>query len=502
MLGDNIILELTSISKEFTGVKALSNIDFTVKRGEVHALVGENGAGKSTLMKILCGIYQPTIGEIRVNGQEVGSLDPQSASKLGIAMVHQEPKLCANLSITENIFLGRLPISRGIVDWTAAHQAARAVMERVGMMRDPAEDVQHLSIADRQLLQIAKALVMDAQIIILDEPTASLTPVEVDILFKVVTELQAKGVAFVYISHHLDEIFRIAERVTVLKDGVKVAERRVSSVTKDELVSLMVGRELGNRFPPRGRSAGAVAIEVRGLTGKNFRDIDLVVRRGEVLGIAGLIGSGRTELARAICGADPYVRGDIILDGVSTRFRNPNDAIKRGVAYIAEDRRDGAFYPLTVAENIVAAAPEAIIEKGILQPAKRDALASEFISKLRIRTPSPQQQMRLLSGGNQQKCILARWMIKGVDVIFFDEPTRGIDVGAKTEIYRLIDQLALSGKAIVMISSELPEVIGLSDRILVMSSGRVAGEESGNSATEESLLELALRFVQLCNEVQ
>jgi ABC-type sugar transport system ATPase subunit len=500
MPSDGILLDLVQISKQFPGVKALDGVDLSLGKGEVHALVGENGAGKSTLMKILGGIYQPDGGEIRLNGQAVTLPTPHESRAQGIGMVHQEPKLCASLSVAENVLLGNLPRGRLGVSWREARDRAMALLRRVGLAVDPAGLAEDLSIAERQLLQLAKALAVTSRIIILDEPTASLTPVEVDVLFQVVRELQAEGVSFIYISHHLDEIFRIARRVTVLKDGRKVALREVAETSKDELVSLMVGRELGGRFPEKGRTAGATAVEVSGLTGKGFKDVSLTIRRGEVLGIAGLVGAGRTEVARAICGADPVSGGEIRIAGRAVHFRHPADAIARGLAYIAEDRRDGLFMPLSVRENITIAAPEAIATNGILATSRQQKAAEDFIARLNIRTPSAEQPIMYLSGGNQQKCILARWIFKGVDVVVFDEPTRGIDVGAKSEIYRLIDGLVREGKAVVLISSEMPEVLGMADRIVVMSEGRLTGEVSGAEATEENVLALALPTVSAPHE--
>ncbi|WP_240648026.1 sugar ABC transporter ATP-binding protein [Pararobbsia silviterrae] len=495
------LLGLSGITKDFPGVKALRGLDFSVNAGEVHALVGENGAGKSTLMKIIGGIYQPTSGEIVIDGVPVRLKTPHTASQHGIAMVHQEPKLCEALSIAENVLLGHLPTRGAAVDWRVAQARARTLLARVGLKHDPRRPVRELSIADRQLLQIAKALALDATLIILDEPTASLTPVEVDLLFDVVEELRRDGVGFVYISHHLDEIFRIAQRVTVMKDGQKVAEHAVQATNKQTLIAQMVGRELDDRFPPKHRAASSVAIEVIDLGGRGFQAASLTVNYGEVLGIAGLVGSGRTELARAICGADRFTRGRIRVDGIETVMRSPRAAIEHGIAYIAEDRRDGAFHPLSVEENIVVAAPEAVGRNGLVHPSARHALASEYIDRLAIKTPNSKQQIRLLSGGNQQKCILARWLIKGVNVIFFDEPTRGIDVGAKSEIYRIIDQLAREGKAVVIISSELPEILGMADRVIVMCEGRISGEVAGDDATEASILSLALPHSSRANEI-
>ncbi|EWY41573.1 D-ribose transporter ATP binding protein [Skermanella stibiiresistens SB22] len=487
------MLRLKEISKSFPGVRALDSVDVTVGEGEVVALIGENGAGKSTLMKILNGIYQPDSGEIILNGETVSFPTPHAALERGVSMVHQEPKLCLPLSISENVLIGHLPKTRlGTVDWGKAHAITRELLRRVGLRLEPKTTAEHLSIAERQLLQIAKALAFNSRLIVLDEPTASLTPVEVDVLFGIVRDLQASGVSFIYISHHLDEIFQIAQRVAVLKDGRKVAEATVAHTNKAELVTQMVGRDLGNRFPAKGRVPGEPILEVEGLTGRGFRDVSFMVRRGEVVGIAGLVGAGRTELARGIYGADPVQRGAVKVHGKPARIRHPADAIALGIAYIAEDRRDGLFMPLAVKENITCAAPEKFSSGGMIRERARNAIAKDYIGALNIRTPSAEQPIQLLSGGNQQKCILARWIVKGVELIIFDEPTRGIDVGAKSEIYRLVDQLARDGKAVILISSELPEVLGMSDRVLVMERGRLSGEVAGDAATEESVLALAL----------
>jgi ABC-type sugar transport system ATPase subunit len=493
-MGDHTpLLQLREISKSFPGVRALDSVDITVNQGEVVALIGENGAGKSTLMKILNGIYQPDSGEIILNGEIVAFPTPHTALERGVSMVHQEPKLCLPLSVSENVLIGHLPRTRfGSVDWAKAHSVTRDLLRRVGLRLEPTTTAEHLSIAERQLLQIAKALAFNSRLIVLDEPTASLTPVEVDVLFGIVRDLQAAGVSFIYISHHLDEIFQIAQRVAVLKDGRKVAESLVADTNKAELVTLMVGRDLGNRFPVKGRVPGQPILEVQGLTGCGFRDVSFTVHRGEVVGIAGLVGAGRTELARGIYGADPIRSGTVKVHGKPARIRNPADAIALGIAYIAEDRRDGLFMPLAVKENITCAAPEKISANGMIRERAQSAIAKEYIGALNIRTPSAEQPIQFLSGGNQQKCILARWIVKGVELIIFDEPTRGIDVGAKSEIYRLVDQLARDGKAVILISSELPEVLGMSDRVLVMERGRLSGEVDGRTATEESVLALAL----------
>ena len=488
-----IFLDVRQVTKRFTGVVALDQVSITLNRGEIHALVGENGAGKSTLMKIIDGIYRPDAGEIFLDGKEVQIPDPFAALGLGISMVHQEPKLCGCLSVSENVFMGRMPRKAwGSVDWAEAHRRTGELMARVGLDLDPRVTVEALSIAQRQLIQLAKALAFDARLIILDEPTASLTPVEVDRLFAIVKGLQAEGVSFLYISHHLDEIFRIASRVTVLKDGRHVATLDLGETTKEALIGLMVGRELGERFPEKGRRADKVVLEAQSISGKGFRDASLTLRAGEILGLSGLVGAGRTELARALFGADPIVSGRILIDGKPVGLRSPADAIRHGVAYVAEDRRDGLFMPLSVRENIALAAPERHSRRGILHLKEQAGQAKAFIDRLKVRTPHAEQRIALLSGGNQQKCILARWLLKGVRVLILDEPTRGIDVGAKREIYGLVDELAREGMAVLLISSELPEILGMADRVLVMSGGRITGEVEGARATEEQLLALAL----------
>jgi ABC-type sugar transport system ATPase subunit len=493
------LLEIVGVSKRFPGVVALDDVSFDIRPGEVHALIGENGAGKSTLMKIIGGIYQPSDGEIRVDGQARSFPTPHASRDAGIAMVHQEPKLCGALSVAENVLMGALPRRGLVVSWKEANRRTTELMARVGLSIAPTTIADELSIAERQLLQIARALSQTSRLIILDEPTASLTPYEVELLFKVVRGLKAQGVSFIYISHHLDEIFQIADRVTVFKDGRKVAERPTAGTTKDQLVSLMVGRDLGDRFPAKRGAAGEVVLEVEGLKGPGFSDATLQLRRGEVLGIAGLVGAGRTELARVLCGAATAEAGEIRIKGEAVRLRQPGDAISRGLAYIAEDRRDGLFMPLSVRENITIAAPNAVGEKGILVPARQRSVAGAYVERLSVRTPSLEQRIQLLSGGNQQKCILARWLVRGVDILIFDEPTRGIDVGAKSEIYRLIDDFARAGNAVILISSELTEVLGMADRILVMCEGRITGEIPCAEADEARVLALALPHSKSAN---
>ena len=487
------ILEARGISKAFPGVQALDSVDLALRPGEIHALVGENGAGKSTLMRIFDGIYQPDSGEILLDGRPVRVETPHKAILLGLSMVHQEPKLAIPLSIAENIFLGRLP-TRGWarVDWPKLHADARELMTTLGLGLDSRTPVLRLSIAHRQLVQIAKALSYRARVIILDEPSASITPVELETLFNVIQRLKQRGIALIYISHRIDEVFRIADNVTVLKDGRRVTTVAVTQIDKLGLIALMVGRRLGYTFPPKRDQVGEVLMEVRGFTGGRFQDINFVVRRGQILGVAGLVGAGRTELARAIYGAEPPARGQLFLRGQPADLRSPREAIRLGIAYLAEDRKDSLIMPLTVRENITVATPEKVSRHGRIDRVRQRALAQEYVSLLNVRTPTIEQLVLNLSGGNQQKVAFAKWLVKGTEILIFDEPTRGIDVGAKAEIYQLLDRLARQGKAIIMISSELPEILGMSDRILVISEGRLMGELPSDGVTEERILEMAI----------
>ena len=487
------ILEARGISKAFPGVQALDRVDLALTRGEVHALVGENGAGKSTLMRIFDGIYQPDAGEILVDGRAVRIESPHQAILHGVSMVHQEPKLALPLSIAENVYMGRLPTKgKGRVDWPQLNAKAETLLKSLGLELDPATPVFTLSIAHRQLVQIAKALSYNARVIILDEPSASITPIELETLFRVILRLKERGVSLIYISHRIDEVFRIGDNVTVLKDGRRVRTVALTDIDKAGLIALMVGRTLGYAFPPKRPQGGEVVLEVRGLSGARFRGVSFVARRGEVLGIAGLVGAGRTELVRAVYGADQPTSGDLRVRGQTVRVRSPKDAIRLGIGYLAEDRKDSLIMPLSVRENITVAAPEKVSRHGVFDRVRQRAIAHEYVTMLNVRTPTIEQIIVNLSGGNQQKVAFAKWLVKGTEVLIFDEPTRGIDVGAKVEIYLLLDRLAREGKAIIMISSELPEILGMSDRILVISEGRLVGELLAEGATEEQILEMAI----------
>ena len=491
-----VVLELRGVSKRFPGVVALDDVSFDLRRGEVHVLVGENGAGKSTLVKILSGIYQPDAGELRLDGQPVTLRDPHEAQRLGISTVHQELNLVPHLDVGRNIFLGREPVRGpgGLVDYPALYRAAREQLAALGLAIDPRRQVRTLGIALQQMVEIAKALVADARVLILDEPTAAITAEESEQLFRIVDQLQAQGTAIVLISHHLEDAFRAGDRVTVLRDGRWVATLPLAETTQRDLIRLMVGRELTQQYPKQPAKPGPVALKVEGLTRQGvLHDVSFEVRRGELLGLAGLVGAGRSELARAIFGIDPIDSGRIEIGGRPVRIADPRDAIRQRLALLPEDRKQqGLVLPLTVADNIAVAAPDKLGGvAGLVPPARRMRTARRFVEALRIRTPSVRQPVRLLSGGNQQKVVLSKWLLTEADIFFFDEPTRGIDVGAKVEVYRLMNDLLTRGAAIVMISSELPEVLGMSDRILVMRGGRIVAELDGATATQEEIMTYA-----------
>src|SRR3954468_5495096 len=489
------ILELRGISKRFPGVVALDDVNFDLYPGEVHILVGENGAGKSTLVKILSGIYQPDAGEILFHGQPVTLPDPHAAQKLGISTVHQELNLVPHLDVGRNMYLGREPLRPGgVIDWPKLYRNAAQQLAALGMTFDPHTQVRRLGVALQQMTEIAKALVAEARVLILDEPTAAITAEEANQLFRIVDALRDQGTAIIFISHHLDDATRLGDRVTVLRDGKHVATMPMREVTPRDLIRLMVGRELTQQFPPRKRLYGPVALKVTDITRHGVIDrVSFEVHRGEIVGIAGLVGAGRTEVARAIFGIDRLDLGQIEIHGRAARIDSPRAAIQHRMALLPEDRKQqGLVLPLSVADNIAIAAPERLPSPpGLVPSSRRISVANRFIAALRIRTPGPNQRVINLSGGNQQKVVLAKWLLTEADIFFFDEPTRGIDVGAKVEVYRLMNELLERGAAIVMISSELPEVLGMSDRILVMRDGRIVGELAGQTVTQEDVMTLA-----------
>jgi ribose transport system ATP-binding protein len=486
------LLSTHGVCKRFDNVEALSGVALDVHRGEVHAICGENGAGKSTLMKILSGVYVPDEGEIRIDGQPVRIQGLRHAQDLGIVMIHQELNLVPHLTVAENIWLGREPRRGWFVDRARQREGARACLARLGITVDPDAEVSTLSIAQQQMVEIAKALSMDARLLIMDEPTSSLGEADAARLLAVVQELKRDGVGIVYISHRLDELDHIVDRVTVLRDGRYIATRRWGETSIDEIVSLMVGRELTQQFPPATRQPGSdVLLRVRCLRREGvFGPVDLELRRGEILGFAGLVGAGRTEVARAIFGADAVDGGAIELAGEQLDIRSPRDAIAAGIAYVSEDRKaHGLAVKMSVAHNITLANLGALASGlGFINAARERDTAQGFIRQLDIRTPSPEQIARLLSGGNQQKVVIAKWLFRQARVILFDEPTRGIDVGAKYAIYELMDQLAAQGIGVVLISSDLPEVLGMSDRVAIFRQGQIAAVLPARHCTQHEVM--------------
>jgi ribose transport system ATP-binding protein len=492
---DDVVLRMSGIRKAYPGVVALDGVDLELRGGEVHVLLGENGAGKSTLVNVLGGATGKDAGRIVLGGGEVEIAGPRHARDLGIAVIHQELRLVPALSAAENIFLGREPrILPGIVDRRAMLERARVLLARLGADFDPSTPVDALRVAERQLVEIAKALSLDARILVMDEPTSALTERETRTLFAVIRALTARGVAIVYISHRLDEIFAIGDRVTVLRDGRHVATHAVRGADRRELVRLMADREVDERLPKPAVARGAELLRIEGLRRAGvLHDVALAVHAGEIVGIAGLLGSGRTELARAVFGLDRIDAGRIFLRGRPLRIRSPRQAIRAGIGFVTEDRKgDGLVLGLSVRDNIALPVLRSLSRLGVVRAGDERALAGRYVRDLRIRTTGAEQLVLELSGGNQQKVVLAKWLAARVDVLFLDEPTRGIDVGAKQEIYRLIGRLAEEGVGVVLISSELPEIVGLADRVLVMRGGRIAGEFARAEATQERLLACAV----------
>jgi ribose transport system ATP-binding protein len=493
-------LELRDISKSFPGVKALSNVTFICRKGEVHGLVGENGAGKSTLIKVLSGAHLPDEGEVILQGKSVSIRSPHDAFGLGIGVIYQEFTLVPYLSAVENIFLGHERTTGGFVKFGKMLKDAEAlVYDTLGIRFDLTCPVAYLSVAQRQMVEIAKALALDAEILVMDEPSAPLTSHELDSLFQVIEALRDKGVTIIYISHRLEEIFRIANRVTVLKDGQVVGTHDVGSLGKEALIEMMVGRDLSKHyFADRGSGPGRKVLSVSNLsTADGLQDISFEVYEKEIVGIAGLVGSGRSELMRAIFGADQRTSGDIEIDGEVARIRRPKHAVDYGIGFVPEDRKvDGLCLPLQLRVNATLASLSSVSTAGVLKLAVEKDIVQSQVDRLRVVTPSLEQIVANLSGGNQQKVVLAKWLAAGVKILILDEPTRGIDVGAKAEIYRLMRELAESGAAVIMVSSELPEILGMSDRILVMREGRLVAELSPDNATEHSILTCAMGETQ------
>lgn len=487
-----VLLEMRGVGKSFLGVRVLDDVDLQLRQGEVHAVVGENGAGKSTLMKIASGVYQADAGTLRLSGEPVSFRDPRQAQAAGIGIIHQEFNLLPERTVAENIFLGREPVRRGLIDIRAMNSRTGELLASIGEETiSPQNVVGRLGVARQQVVEIVKALALEARVLIMDEPTASLADHEVELLYGLVRRLQQSGIGILYVSHRLAEVFDLSDRITVLKDGRRVTTLDTTQTTAEALVRHMVGRELAHYYPPRAKPSaiGSARLEVRAAGNGKLRGIDLQLRAGEVLGIGGLQGSGRSALARALFGVDAFTTGEVKLDGVPVRLRSPRQAVRHGIAYVTEDRKaEGLTLSQSVLDNTLLVA-RAVAPRWFGR-AGREIRARELLSNVEVQSQGMGQEIRYLSGGNQQKVILARWLAMKPGVLLFDEPTRGIDVGAKAAIHDLIRRLANDGAAILMISSELPELLGMSDRIVVMRDGRLAGELPAG-APEEAVVGLA-----------
>jgi len=497
---NSVLLRMVDIEKSFPGVKALDKVSFSVKPGTVHALMGENGAGKSTLMKCLFGVYKQDSGEIFLEGKKVDFKNPKQALENGVAMVHQELNQALKRNVMDNMWLGRFPRVSKFIPLTSERKMYRAtkdIFDRLGLTIDPKTVMSKMSVSLRQMVEIAKAVSYDAKVIVFDEPTSSLTDREAERLFDIIKMLKSKGCGIIYISHKMEEILRISDEVTVMRDGKYVATKDARELTTDEIIRLMVGRELTNRYPPKDAKIGSVLLEVKNLTAmySKLRDVTFEARRGEILGVAGLDGSGRTELLETLFGLAAKKEGSIRLDGKSLSNSNPRQAIKNGFALITEERRaSGIFGILNIRDNTTISSLGKY-RRGLFLSRKKMSDSTRWaISSMRIKTPSQNTKIRTLSGGNQQKVILGRWLLTEPTVLLLDEPTRGIDVGAKYEIYQLILNLAHEGKTVIMVSSEMPELLGVCDRILVMSGGRLSGEVRAKDATQEQIMALAAKY--------
>ena len=493
-MNNQVFFEMRGISKSFPGVKALDNVGFSVAEGEIRALVGENGAGKSTLMKILNGNYKKDTGAILIDGVEVDITNPQVADANGITIIFQELNLVDELSIAENIFAGRLAKKGKLVNWKELNAKAKEILAKVSFDTDPTRLVGTLTVAEKQMVEIAKALSRNSRIILMDEPSATLTKKELDALFDIIRDLKKSGIAVIYISHRMEEIFEICETVTVMRDGQIIGTRDVDKVSSDELVEMMVGREVNSAYPKRNVEIGEEVMRVENLCRKDRdQNVAFSLRKGEVLGIAGLVGAGRTEIMRAIFGVDYIKSLDVYIRGEKVKITDPASAKKHGIAFLTEDRKvEGLTLDFTVKSNVVSANLKSIV-KGLFTDTKQEnKIADEYIEKIRIKTPTRNQKVGNLSGGNQQKVVVSKWLNTDPDILIMDEPTRGIDVGAKREIYEIINDLAAQGKSIILISSELPEVLGMSDRVLVMKDDAIVAELTGDDIIAVEVMRHAL----------
>lgn len=487
-------IEMTGIMKSFGTNQVLDNAGFFLRDGEVHALMGENGAGKSTLMKILTGVYTRDGGIVKVNGQEVNYSNPQEAEAAGIVFIYQELNVMFDLTVEENLFMGKeITKGFGICDKKAMRAKAEEVLERMGVSIPVDTVMSDLSVGQQQMIEICKALLVDAKVIIMDEPTAALTQSETAALFEVIENLKKRGVSIVYISHRMEEIFELCDRITVLRDGQYIDTCEIKDITMDDVVKMMIGREIGERYPSRNHSVGKTVFEVKGLSRKGaFNDVSFTVGAGEVLGVSGLMGAGRTEIMQAVFGYLPADSGEILIDGQPVKIKNPMDAMKAGIGFITEDRKvEGLMLDKTIRENIALANLGTISGSGVVSKAREKSLISRGIEEFKIRCFGTEHECGNLSGGNQQKVVLAKWIYTEPKILILDEPTRGVDIGAKKEIYNVINDMARKGVAIIMVSSELPEILGMSDRVMVVREGDVRGILNIENASQESIMTLA-----------
>lgn len=490
-MDNNYILTLKNITKEFPGVKALDDVTINIERGTIHGLVGENGAGKSTLIKVLAGIYQPNKGEIILDGKPCRFNSPIEARRAGISVVHQEIKLAEPLSVAENMFLGNVQLKNGLVDWKGMRRRAQEIVEDLGMDIDINAQVSSLTVAKKQIVEIMHAINNNSRILIMDEPSAVLTDRELEVMFRIVKQLRDKGITIIYISHRLDEIFGLCSNVSVLRDGRHIDTIPVASVDRQGLINMMVGREMGQEYPKEVGNVGGTILEVKNLSRGILQDISFEVKSGEVFGISGLVGAGRTELARAILGIDKPESGEVYVRGKKVHYRTFADAIRDGLGLIPEDRKlQGLVQIMSVKRNTTLVNMKRVLRAGVISSSLEEKLSKEYADKLHVVTPSMETEVQYLSGGNQQKVVIAKWLFQNSEILFLDEPTRGIDVGAKAEIYRLINRMAKEGKTIIMISSEMPELLGMCDRIMVMHEGHKMGELNAAEATQAKIMAL------------
>ena len=494
-MGNDVLLQIKGMSKEFPGVKALDNVDMALKKGEVHALVGENGAGKSTLIKILAGVYARDSGEIIFENNPVEIHSSADSLRLGIKVVFQELALIPHMTVAENVFLESFPLKKNrSIDWENMYNKTTEILLSIGLPISPKDKISKLTVSQQQMVEIARALSHEAKVVVMDEPTSALTPKEIKFLFDVIGKLKKLGIGIIYVTHKLEEVFEIGDRVTVLRDGKLISSKKLEETNTDEVVKDMVGRTIKTLFPRTHTGKGKVVLRVEDLSTENkLKNVSLKVHSGEVVGTFGLLGAGRTELAKAIFGLDPITEGKIYIEGRELKIGSTSHSTKMGLGFLTEDRKgEGLILQMSVTQNITLPSIRDFSSLGFIRRKLETQRSTEFVKKFRIKTPSLRQKVMFLSGGNQQKVLIARWLMKKLKVIILDEPTRGIDVGAKAEIHRLIDELAKAGLAVIVLTSEMPELLGVSDHIIVMSNGKITGEFEKNEATQEKILEAAI----------